>query len=222
MTKPCKKRLLLAGEIVGRQPPGGGGYAVCVGDVPRPKLRCEWRVIAFYKKLDVAERAMRKIEPSLGRAVFTLGGEDVVLVSRDDPVDPLKVFRREVLAVVGNPHAIEVPIGGDHQDSQETATVLAYPVGEHFAVHKTVEEGFESRWTATHLPSKLGAGTKHKNKTIAVAIALTMQRLPLPWSSPKLKNTAANHVVWKRALAIASMESLDEVRAAAEQELLLS
>jgi hypothetical protein len=49
-----------------------------------------------------------------------------------------------------------------------------------------------------------------------------MQRLPLPWSSPKLENDATNHVVWKRAHAIASMESLDEVRAAAEQELFLS
>lgn len=221
MGKPKIRRLLIAGGThrpVGERPPGDAGWAVCIGDVPKPRYRCEWCVVGFYKTLKAAKRAHDKIEPKLGRLIARLEDPSVLLVPQTKPKeDPLKAFRRKILAAVSKSRAIKVQLSDTEQE-----TVLGYPVGEHFAVHKSIDKGFGSLWTVTHLPSCLSAGSAHKNKTIAVAIAFAMQRLSLPWSSPDPQNTVDNEDEWKRAGALARMENLNEVQTVVECETLLT
>jgi hypothetical protein len=68
---------------------------------------------------------------------------------------------------------------GREGDALVHTQLLARPVGEHFAVHKTEDAG----WSVTHRPTGLLASSYRKGAKIAAAIAMALQRVKgIDWS----------------------------------------
>jgi len=185
----AKIRLLLDQEA---DPPDPARYVVCSGLV-RSRHRCLWAVVDSHAQLRAADDSYEGLDPKVGRALFVPQVDQLQFVRPDGTVvgagvDGLAEFRREVAAQMRGRNSVPVDVvRGDGLRE----TIMAQPVGEHFVVYRGGDP--PRAWHVTHVASGLAARRDLGTRLLAAAIAVALQRIPIPWGKEEplaLENTS--------------------------------
>lgn len=75
-----------------------GGWAVCSGIPGKPRRKCQWLVVGFHRTDAQAQKAMRELPASEGRAMVNLGYERLQLVAPDGQVRRCAETERKMLS----------------------------------------------------------------------------------------------------------------------------
>lgn len=176
-------RLMLPSNVA-RAP--DAGYVICVPNESKQKRGCEWRAVEFCATMDEVDAARRRVDLGQGTAFADMSNESLQLVRPNGQVlsDSLWSFKREVAA---RARMVLVRVTVLSKDDKE-GTLRGYLVGDHFAVHRPMLWGDEEQattgriWDITHVPSKKTAATDIEGRVLAIATAVVLEDMPVPWA----------------------------------------